>query len=1019
VSFQDGMIIVTLGASGSTASNVGTAFPTVKVIECIYSVKVDYASSALVFTTGPPGLEATPAAQRCWRGTTSTSGSTTRVTLQRNEPGKACPSAASATARTDDAAGSLDSFTIVSDKDDGSSGLPAGLQPACQIGASNPPLAGVAISANNFWVQPTFLAYTRTGADAAVAALGFNASIWQYCISNPDSSLPVIDSTGTGASFGLVVSNVPGATSAAPGGTGTTVCQYMKVNTASGILSMTPPAAGSAACVTSGSAAKRVFSVSINALPSALTTYIATQATTAPPPPPAAADPATLQAATVPVVSTTLSFGGMPDNYDVSNAASPCAVYALRASLAASTGKPLTSVAITSVTFGANTVQIAATSPGNLQAAACSAAQIGSRRLAAPAAAAGRALANTGTLSAGVQVVAAPGDNSAAVAAIAAAVGQSAAASAATAFQQSQPASSGVTASLTLTAAATAPVTATQTVLIVPTIKRASVYVPNGDITMFHSIPRLAAMGAKPSSNFLDVLACKGSAADYLKCGYLQGVVAPAAGIIAFSILFCVLYQLIYICSCCCRGCAPKCYPKRDPEVYFAGCRKHCGPARALVVFGILNIGLALASLAYFPKFGDAIVGLFGVANDLANVLLNTFDILGSSMPVTFMDGTTGPSLKGGLDSAVTAAQCMSNRTNANTPDAAKQVLSSLVVGLGMGAQMIGPIVTMGKPFATIITALLAGVNIDTIKNYETLAGYVICGFLAANIAVWSALVCKNSCASCLFKVLSPFKIFFMMLVGILAGFYYAIGIIGADVCIAPFAAMQTAVNITGMTGDAPATLNYYLNCAANPALKPAGFLTLLSPTVSQLNFAATQAKSLNESISAVPTPPVFSSLEGSTDPTCTMNSVAVGVSGAATAIAQLQAGPFGCANIDGILNRLFMALCNDGFGTVIAICRILIALAVMLVLQLGVGVDVCCYHPGDPRAWGSPDADEVGKVSPNVASIELALRAPAAAHAHAGAAPHVLGEPHHAGAHAHGHGEGGHQHAESGHTKV
>ena len=47
-----------------------------------------------------------------------------------------------------------------------------------------------------------------------------------------------------------------------------------------------------------------------------------------------------------------------------------------------------------------------------------------------------------------------------------------------------------------------------------------------------------------------------------------------------------------------------------------------------------------------------------------------------------------------------------------------------------------------------------------------------------------------------------------------------------------------------------------------------------------------------------------------------------------------------------------------------IGIARILIAAGVLLLIQLGIGVDVCCYHPGDPLSWD--DTDESGKVSPH-----------------------------------------------------
>ncbi len=45
-----------------------------------------------------------------------------------------------------------------------------------------------------------------------------------------------------------------------------------------------------------------------------------------------------------------------------------------------------------------------------------------------------------------------------------------------------------------------------------------------------------------------------------------------------------------------------------------------------------------------------------------------------------------------------------------------------------------------------------------------------------------------------------------------------------------------------------------------------------------------------------------------------------------------------------------------------------------LLAIQLGVGVDLCCYHPGDKRAYGVEDTARVGDSS----QLDLTLRKPA-----------------------------------------
>ena len=52
------------------------------------------------------------------------------------------------------------------------------------------------------------------------------------------------------------------------------------------------------------------------------------------------------------------------------------------------------------------------------------------------------------------------------------------------------------------------------------------------------------------------------------------------------------------------------------------------------------------------------------------------------------------------------------------------------------------------------------------------------------------------------------------------------------------------------------------------------------------------------------------------------------------------------------LLSQLFTGLCNGTIASSIGIGRILIAAAALLLVQLCLITDVCCFHPGDPSAW-------------------------------------------------------------------
>ena len=58
--------------------------------------------------------------------------------------------------------------------------------------------------------------------------------------------------------------------------------------------------------------------------------------------------------------------------------------------------------------------------------------------------------------------------------------------------------------------------------------------------------------------------------------------------------------------------------------------------------------------------------------------------------------------------------------------------------------------------------------------------------------------------------------------------------------------------------------------------------------------------------------------------------------------------------------------MCTNFITSAIGISRILIAAGVLLFVQLAIGVEICCHHPGDEKAWvgGSMQASEVAPKS-------------------------------------------------------
>ena len=72
------------------------------------------------------------------------------------------------------------------------------------------------------------------------------------------------------------------------------------------------------------------------------------------------------------------------------------------------------------------------------------------------------------------------------------------------------------------------------------------------------------------------------------------------------------------------------------------------------------------------------------------------------------------------------------------------------------------------------------------------------------------------------------------------------------------------------------------------------------------------------------------------------------------------------------LLSQLFTGLCNGTVASSIGIGRILIAAAALLLVQLCLITDVCCFHPGDASAWLTDE--ESSAVTPSAKVLQVAV---------------------------------------------
>jgi hypothetical protein len=237
--------------------------------------------------------------------------------------------------------------------------------------------------------------------------------------------------------------------------------------------------------------------------------------------------------------------------------------------------------------------------------------------------------------------------------------------------------------------------------------------------------------------------------------------------------------------------------------------------------------------------------------------------------------------------------------------------------------------------------------NVATYKPLIVMGGYGVLGLLAGFVAIYTVFVCKSTCACCVHGISSFATIVLVSILMIIAGIFYAVGVIGADICYDPNGTLVTLATSNGLSGGmAGDTLNYYLTCGANPAQAPIGAAGMISGVVAQVQGAAAQVKSLKEQAedaTNVPLAPLRTATPDYTGVTATtfaLTSLSAHMGYSADAVASL-AGVMSCSTIDPILSTLWTGACTNGVATIIGIARILIVASVLLFIQLGIGIDM------------------------------------------------------------------------------
>jgi hypothetical protein len=519
-------------------------------------------------------------------------------------------------------------------------------------------------------------------------------------------------------------------------------------------------------------------------------------------------------------------------------------------------------------------------------------------------------------------------------------------------------------------------------------------YTPSQLIKDFHALPRyggatnqipVGVFGAEFTS-----AAASNPGAALRGSPYLLGALAPGAAMIAAGALVFLIFFTAYCCACCrcCGACRPR--PKAAARCTLLS------RTTALALLACINLALVLSAISFVPGFAAGLGGIVASMQSVAGLLGSGAALLTSPTPVQ-VAGAATPSVAaqlgaagatlGGLATGICASPALQGACGSFTTTG--ELFTSL------SAQAVAPSAQVLSDSSGLLTSTIASWPIASIQRSISLAGLCVLAIISGLLFLQSTLLCRNSCATCGFKFLSFFSLIMAALVYIVAGIFLIVGVLGSDLCWGPYAVLASLAAAV----DPTQTLQYYLTCyesaAAPPPLSVPALVLNISASVkeyvslvnSSLIFPFTQEPQLSivnsRECPFLPPPPLSlyfrpplppspsRSLSCPRAPTPTprrarataapngipfffenASSIAASLSGTAASLGLLGSSVLSCSALDGAFSTFFAGLCGGAIHSSVAVARVMIAAASLLLLQLSLIVDFSCWHPGDPAAF-------------------------------------------------------------------
>ena len=150
-----------------------------------------------------------------------------------------------------------------------------------------------------------------------------------------------------------------------------------------------------------------------------------------------------------------------------------------------------------------------------------------------------------------------------------------------------------------------------------------------------------------------------------------------------------------------------------------------------------------------------------------------------------------------------------------------------------------------------------------------------------------------------------------------LAGIFYLLGVIGADLCYAP--------NELIMSFISSPDLNYFLSCATNPNVPPAPALSMIGSVVDMVAGGINQLSALGDQVDiavTANTPAGYGPLIIGGAKNGAFAAANTNLKSAVDSLLFIPNTLLGCQQVDALFSRLWDGLCNGTVTSAIGIAR-------------------------------------------------------------------------------------------------